>query len=279
MANYAVETRSTSPKNFFAGDFPTLAETGTAGEDIKEFAPVTTDGNGKIVNISASTKANVIGISAEAAKANEPVVYYMTGEFFANALNMPTGVTQPEIVGYLRKLSIFLRQLDAVIIPGVTLDVSTATIYTSGNTTKQLTATTVPGNAEVTWASSDSTKASVSDSGLVTALAAGSTNITATITVDGQTYTATCAVTVVAQSISLSDSTASIVKDATKQLTATVVPSGSTVTWASSDEEKATVSDSGLVTAVAAGEANITASITVGGATKTATCAVTVTSE
>ena len=277
MSNYAVEERSTTPKNFFAGDFPTATETGTAGGAIAEYAPVTVDGNGKIVTITSETKANVIGISAAAAAENEPVVYYMTGEFFATALNMPSGVTPADIAGYLRKLSIFLRNLDGVITPGVTLDKSSATIYKYGDNTLQLAATAVPGTATVSWSSSDSTKATVSDNGLVTAVAAGSTNITATITVDGQTYTATCAVTVVEQSISLSDSTASIAANGTKQLTATVVPSGSTVTWSSSDNAKATVSDSGLVTGVAAGDATITASMTVGGATKTATCAVTVT--
>lgn len=61
----------------------------------------------------------------------------------------------------------------------------------------------------------------------------------------------------------------------TFDLTATAFPVGTTVTWATSAAAKATVAD-GKVTAVAAGNANITASITVGGQTYTATCAVTV---
>lgn len=52
-----------------------------------------------------------------------------------------------------------------------------------------------PANASVTWNSSDSTKASVS-SGVVTAEAAGSAIITASITVDGVTYNDTCTVVV-----------------------------------------------------------------------------------
>ena len=62
----------------------------------------------------------------------------------------------------------------------------------------------------------------------------------------------------------------------TLQLNATPYPAGSTVTWASSNTAKATVSNKGLVTGVASGSANITASITVDGVTYTATCAVTV---
>lgn len=77
-------------------------------------------------------------------------------------------------------------------------------------------------------------------------------------------------------SIALDKSTATVAANATVALEATTVPAGATVTWASSDSTKATVSD-GTVTGVAAGTADITASITVEGATYTATCAVTVT--
>lgn len=63
---------------------------------------------------------------------------------------------------------------------------------------------------------------------------------------------------------------------ATRQLTATVLPSGSvqTGTWASDDELVATVSVGGLVTAVAEGTATITFTSTDGGFT--ATCVITV---
>ena len=36
MSEYAVEKRETAPKNFFAGDFPTVPETGVAGAEINE---------------------------------------------------------------------------------------------------------------------------------------------------------------------------------------------------------------------------------------------------
>lgn len=109
MSKYAVETRSTEPKNFFAGDFPTVPETGTAGAELKEFAPVAKNEDGKIIAITNETVANVIGITAEAAKEDEPVVYYMTGEFFADALTVPSGVDADKLKDALRKLSIFLK--------------------------------------------------------------------------------------------------------------------------------------------------------------------------
>lgn len=109
MARYAVETRSTEPKNFFAGDFPTLPETGTAGEKLAEHTPVTVNEAREIVAVAAETTGDVVGVTAEAAEKGEPVVYYMTGEFFADALNLPEGVAIEDIKNSLRKLSIFLR--------------------------------------------------------------------------------------------------------------------------------------------------------------------------
>lgn len=80
--------------------------------------------------------------------------------------------------------------------------------------------------------------------------------------------------------IALNKSTTTIAKDATEKLTATTVPAGATVEWASDTEAKATVGTDGTVTGVAAGSANITATATfANGKTATATCAVTVTGE
>ena len=77
-------------------------------------------------------------------------------------------------------------------------------------------------------------------------------------------------------SVSLDQETLTLTEGDTATLTATVLPENATnktVTWASDNEEVATVAD-GVVTAVAAGSANITATTEDGG--HTATCAVTV---
>lgn len=73
--------------------------------------PVAEDEEGKIVAVTTETAANVMGITAAAAAADEPVVYYITGEFFQEALNLPNGVTVEDIKRPLRKMSIFLRKL------------------------------------------------------------------------------------------------------------------------------------------------------------------------
>lgn len=77
-------------------------------------------------------------------------------------------------------------------------------------------------------------------------------------------------------SVQLSDNEATIAVAGTKTLTANVVPTGSSVTWASSNTAVATVSTAGVVTGVAAGTANITATITVSDVSYKDTCAVTV---
>lgn len=106
---YEIETRTCEAENFFAGDFPTLTESGTAGGELAGHTPVTKDADGKIVEVTAETAAEVVGITAAEAGEGEPVVYYMTGEFFGEALNLPPGVTAESIKEPLRKMSIFLR--------------------------------------------------------------------------------------------------------------------------------------------------------------------------
>lgn len=75
--------------------------------------------------------------------------------------------------------------------------------------------------------------------------------------------------------ITVKPSKATVAVGATKKLNATVIPEGETVTWTSSDDTVATVSD-GTVTGVATGTATITASITVGETTYEDVCNVTV---
>lgn len=79
-------------------------------------------------------------------------------------------------------------------------------------------------------------------------------------------------------SVSLDKNTLSMEEGDTEQLTETVLPSNATdksVSWSSNNTSVATVSSTGLVTAVSAGSATITVTTTDGG--YTASCAVTVT--
>ncbi len=126
----------------------------------------------------------------------------------------------------------------------------------------------------LTWSTSNNKVATVSETGVVTAVAPG----TATITATCGDITAECKVDVKLPltAISLSDKTASILVGNSKTLTVTYDPEDTTddktITWSTSDPAVATVAD-GKVTAVAAGTADITATC----GEKKATCTVTVT--
>ena len=118
--------------------------------------------------------------------------------------------------------------------------------------------------SDVDWTTSNPTVVTVSDSGILTSVANG----TATITASSGSHSATASVTVnqVASAITLSQNAIefSVIGD-TAQLSASVQDangndiSGTDVVWATSDESIATVSSSGLVTAVAWGGVEITA--------------------
>lgn len=79
--------------------------------------------------------------------------------------------------------------------PHIFIRESSAQITTTGSVQLHI-SSIYPADATVTWASSAEAKATVS-AGLVTGAAAGKTNITASITEGGTTYSDTCAVTVV----------------------------------------------------------------------------------
>lgn len=61
---------------------------------------------------------------------------------------------------------------------------------------RQLEVNITPENAVVIWNVLDGEIAAVDESGIVTAIAAGTTSVTATITIDGETYIDACILTV-----------------------------------------------------------------------------------
>ena len=154
--------------------------------------------------------------------------------------------------------------------------------------TGTLTATVAPENATnktVTWTSNKTDIATVSDKGVVTAVAAGEATITVT-TEDGS-KTAECTVTVTpgivaVTGVTLDKETLSLNLGADATLRATIEPADATnknVAWTSSDETVATVDQTGKVTATDnadfAGKTT-TITVTTEDGNKTAKCAVTV---
>ena len=134
--------------------------------------------------------------------------------------------------------------------------------------TIQLTATVGEDNAvnkDVIWKSSDENIATVDETGLVTAIAVGNAEITAKAA-DGSGIRDICAVTVnptAVESITLSQTAATLKKNRELSLEATILPATATVkelNWTSSDPTKATVDADGVVKTLLTGDVTITAS-------------------
>jgi uncharacterized protein YjdB len=158
-------------------------------------------------------------------------------------------------------------------VPVASVAVSPATLSVPAGQTGQLAATpkdaggTALTGRVVTWTSSNTAIAAVNGSGLVTALAAGSATLTATS--EGRSGTAavtvTAAVPAPVATVTVSPASASLVVGATQQFTAVLkdamgtVLTGRSVTWATSNAPVVTVSAGGVVSALVAGTATVTA--------------------
>jgi hypothetical protein len=163
-----------------------------------------------------------------------------------------------------------------VAVTGITVSPESRTLLPGD--TAWLTATTFPAKADqsVTWASDNTAVATVAN-GVVTAVAAGTANITVT-SVANTAKTATCVITVnTGSDVLLSANSLLMLPDSTWLLVATIDPpdASKSVSWSSSNTAAATVSSDGVVTAVAPGTATITAALAGSSATK-AECTVAV---
>lgn len=139
-----------------------------------------TDANGQeltFTGISTTHKFTKTGKPAKSVTVN-------TGLGLANVTNFFDAVQTPDTIQA------------RTVTPSVEVTPSTATVEVENTVT--LSVSTYPADAQVTWSSSAENYATVSSSGVVTGVAEGSATITATIIVDGQAYTDTCAVTVTA---------------------------------------------------------------------------------
>ena len=121
----------------------------------------------------------------------------------------------------------------------------------------------VMASATVTWASSDAAVATVSASGLVAAAANGTATITATAGSASGSATVTVAQEVSA--VAVTPDTATVLEGDTLRLAATAtdangqVVTGAELAWASGDTAVAVVDASGLVTGVAVGQVQVSA--------------------
>src|SRR5436190_6586361 len=155
-------------------------------------------------------------------------------------------------------------------VPVATVTVTPASANLAVGQTVQLTATPKDANGNtltgrtITWATSNASVATVTTSGSVKGVTAGSATITATS--EGQSGSSAISVRIVpVATVAVSPASASVQVGGTVQLTAVTKDSagntltGRTITWASSNSTVATVSTTGLVSGLLIGSATITA--------------------
>lgn len=164
---------------------PENAEEKAVGWNSINTSAVTVDENGKITAVGRGSSVVFCFLKSN-------------GEVFAKcSVTVQIPDTQPEPTKPDPKPT----EPEVVKVSGITLNPDINLKIKEGNSSK-ITATVVPSNAtnsSVKWVSSSPDVATVDDSGNVTALKAGSTDITCTA-VDGSGVSATCSVTVTAKS-------------------------------------------------------------------------------
>ena len=149
---------------------------------IGDYSDVNTGANAGFVAIHLMNALNTDGFKIQSSdKGKGQFAFNFTGHY---------SMAAQDVVPY----EVYIRQGGSEIVPSVLINTHAVTIEVGDTLT--LTAETIPASETVTWTSSAGTVASVTSGGVVEGLVAGSTVITASITVDGVTYTDTCTVVV-----------------------------------------------------------------------------------
>lgn len=106
---YEIKRDELTRKNVFAGDFPVAKEVGEVaeGETVRQYAPVIKTAGG-FKEATAAGLDELYGIAADDST-DGGVVCMLTGEFFADGLTLPDGVTAEALKPAFRKLGIFLK--------------------------------------------------------------------------------------------------------------------------------------------------------------------------
>lgn len=203
---------------------------------------------------------------------NDKVEWFSDDDKIATVSNgLVTGVS-PGYTSVTAKTSRGIRATCSVYVsdtqPGVTIDRRGEPFTVGIEGTLKLTATVSPitqSNTGITWGSSNPSIATVNSSGVVigqNVLSRQEVTITATANAfKDVSDSVTVVVDPSRYSLALSYNTLTMYKNGVYQLVATVKPNGTgKVTWGSSDEKIVKVTQSGLVTAYAAGTAIVSAS-------------------
>lgn len=189
-----------------------------------------------------------------------------------------TALLDRRLANETQLLAVFADDATFTIVDSTAPAVATVTVSPSAPTlaigaTQQMAATVKDADGNVltgrvvTWLSGNPAVATVSDAGLVTAIANGGADIVALVEgVSGSAVVTVGAEVLIPTTVTVSPASFSINIGQTQQLAATVLDqhgaamTGQTIAWASSDQSIATVDANGLVIGISDGTVAITAS-------------------
>ena len=194
-----------------------------------------------------------------------PTVATVSGNGLVSGVAPGVAVVFASVGGVVGSVSVTVRQIPVgtVVVTPPTSNVTVGGFVQLSASVRDASGAELPGRL-IGWTSSDDAIAVVSSTGRVSALKTGTVTITASS--EGQSGTATVTVgPAPVASVSVTPPTASVTVGQTTTLQAQTLDAsggtltGRTVTWSSDNTGTATVSQTGVVTGVAAGTATITA--------------------
>lgn len=131
-----------------------------------------------------------------------------------------------------------------VLVPNLVLNTKEFDLKVSSTKKIEYTIENDNGNLVITWSSSNTKIATVDQNGLVKGVKAGNATITASYTIDGQSYEKTCEVTVINNSSSGGSSSSGTTTDKTDPKLSYTITKGKENEWVNTDVEiKVTASD------------------------------------
>ena len=223
--------------------------------------------------VATITPSNATDKTITWASSNEAVAVVENGRVTAKKVGT-TQITASTVNAKIAECIVTVNHIEPT---SISLSATSCTLEI--DETKEITATLTPSNVTdtvLTWTSKNEPVATVNN-GVIKAISAGSALIEV---VTGNNLKKTITVTVnpmLASSISLNTTTATLLENEQQQLVATILPEKTTdksVTWSSTDPSIVSVDVNGKITAKSIGEATIVATTSNG---KTARCLVNVT--
>lgn len=235
------------------------------------------------LNISNNQTVKVTAIVAPSTAADKTVIWKSSNTKVATVDskgNIKGLVNGSAIITATAKDNVKVFKKVAVKVSTKTLKLNKTSLSMTAGKTETLKATVTPSDSTdktVTWKSSNTKIAKVDSKGKVTGIAKGTATIIATVKGAKEVkIKVTVTPPVMAKSVKMNKTSATLAKGKTLTLAASVSPSNTTnktVRWKSSNTKIAKVDSKGKVTAIGAGTVKITATTTNG---KTTTTSITV---